>query len=311
MTITERIKERAQALGFDRVGVAAAEPFDELAERLVAWLAAGRHGTMRYMERSVDAWRDPSRVLPGARSIIAVAANYYASEPADAAGAPGRAKISRYAWGRNYHVVLRERMEALLAEIREIAPGCEGRVATDAVPLPERAIAERAGLGWIGKNANLITETHGSWVFLGEILVTIVLDADAPFAADLCGSCVRCIDACPTGAIVGPGEVDASRCISYATVEHRGTIPESFRGKMDGWVFGCDVCQDVCPWNAAPQKSRIADFLPRARAVNVTPEALARLPRDEYRERYADSAVRRTRCEGLRRNARFLLEEVG
>jgi epoxyqueuosine reductase len=308
--LTARIKARAGALGFARVGVTPAAPFDEAAGRLAAWLARGRHGTMRYLEGHADARRDPSRLLPGARSIVSLAAGYFSAERTPGDGGPERGKVSRYAWGRNYHVVLRERMETLLAESLAMAPGAAGVVATDATPLAEKAIAARAGLGWIGKNTNLITETHGSWVFLGEILLTVPLEYDAPFEADLCGSCGLCLEACPTGALVAPHEIDAGRCISYATVEHRGPIPESFRGRMDGWVFGCDACQDVCPWNHAAPETEIVDFRPRAAAVDLPLERLASLTMTEYRERFEESAIRRARRDGLRRNARFLLEDA-
>jgi epoxyqueuosine reductase len=334
-------------LGFARVGITRAEPLDEAAARLDDWLAAGRHATMRYMERAGAARRDPRELLPGALSIVSVAANYYSPDDNPVAGTPSdgggfdkasigerledasiarrpdatgdeesshvagarRGKISRYARGRDYHAVLRERLSALLAEIVEMAPGARGRVATDAIPLLEKAIAEKAGIGWIGKHTNLITRTHGSWIFLGEILLTVPLAYDEPFAFDLCGSCVRCIDACPTGAIVAPRELDSARCISYATIEHRGEIPESFRGKMDEWLFGCDVCQEVCPWNRFAQETTIADFLPRPEIAGMTLDEAARLTDDDFRERMNGSAITRTRAEGIRRNARFLLEE--
>lgn len=309
MTLADRIKERARALGFARVGVAGVEPFDREAERLAAWLRAGRHGTMRYMEEGGEARRDPRALLPGARSILSLAAGYWSARRAPGDAGPEHGKVSRYAWGRNYHDVLRERMDVLLEEIREMAPGCDGLVMTDAAPLFEKAIAERAGLGWIGKHTNLITRTHGSWVFLGEILLTIALPADDPFPADLCGSCARCIEACPTGALAAPRELDASRCISYATVEHRGPISERFRGRMDRWVFGCDVCQEVCPWNRFAREAEIEDLLPRDEALDIPLDRLAHITATEYRARLGESAMRRVRRDGLRRNARFLLEE--
>jgi len=307
--LTRRVKERALALGFDRVGVTSADPLDDAAAHLAVWLAGGRHGTMRYMEKGVAARRDPRELLPGARSIVSVAANYFTGtkSPVDV-GPPGGA-IARYAWGRDYHAVMRERLTALLSSIVEMAPGCEGRVSTDAVPLLEKAIAERAGIGWIGKHTNLITQTHGSWVLLGEILLTADLDTDEPFAFDHCGSCVACIEACPTGAITGPRELDATRCISYATIEYRGKLPESFRGKMGGWLFGCDVCQEVCPWNRFEKETAIADFLPGERASGISLEEMAHLTKDQFRDRFAGTALTRARRDGLRRNARFLLEE--
>jgi epoxyqueuosine reductase len=307
--LTRRIKEKALALGFARAGVTAAEPLEEPAERLARWLALGRHATMRWMERGTEARRDPAVLLPGARSILSVAANYFS----DAAGAEGTApeagRVSRYAAGRDYHAVLRERLRALLDAIVAMAPGCRGRIATDAAPLLEKAIAERAGIGWIGKHTNLITRTHGSWVFLGEILLTVELESDAPFPADFCGSCVRCIEACPTGAIVAPRELDSARCISYATIEHRGEIPEAFRGRMDGWLFGCDVCQEVCPWNRFSRETPIDDFLPNDALAGLTLDDVARMSDDDFSERLAGIAISRARSEGLRRNARFLLEE--
>lgn len=305
--MTQAIKQCALGLGFTSVGITPVEPLDEPARRLAEWLLAGRQGTMRYMERHSEARRDPAALLPGARSIVSLAANYFSARRAPGDGGADHGKISRYAWGRDYHEVLRDRMEALLTEIRGLVPDCDGRVATDATPLLEKAIAERAGVGWIGKHTNLITRSHGSWVFLGEILLTAELECDDPFPYDLCGSCVRCIDACPTGAIVGPRELDATRCLSYVTIEHRGEIPPDFEGRMEGWVYGCDVCQEVCPWNRFEQETEIEDFLPREEVLAPTLSDLADLTEADYRERFDGSAMRRARRDGLRRNARFLL----
>ncbi|MFN0152334.1 MAG: tRNA epoxyqueuosine(34) reductase QueG [bacterium] len=307
--LTRRVKERAFALGFDCVGVTSADPFDAEAARLSEWIAAGRHGTMRYMADAADARRDPRTLFPGARTIVSVAMNYFTGKRDASDVGPAGGAVARYAWGRDYHAVLRERLTSLLGAIIEMSPGCEGRVSADAVPLFEKAIAERAGIGWIGKHTNLITQSYGSWILLGEILLTIPLDFDEPFAFDYCGTCVRCIEACPTQAITAPYELDATRCISYATIEHRGKIPDAFRGKMEGWLFGCDICQEVCPWNRFEQETSTDDFLPRPGLSGLALEAVAHLTKDEYRDRFAGTALTRARRDGLRRNARFLLEE--
>lgn len=307
--LTRRIKEHALALGFDRVGVTSAEPLDDAAAHLAEWLGAGRHGTMRYMEKGAAARRDPRELLPGARSIVSVAVNYFTrARSAGEVGPPG-GRVARYAWGRDYHRVLRDRLDELLSAIIDMAPDCEGRVSTDAVPLLEKAIAERAGIGWIGKHTNLITQTHGSWIVLGEVLLTADLDTDLPFALDHCGSCVACIEACPTGAITGPRELDATRCISYATIEHRGKIPDAFRHTISGWLFGCDICQEVCPWNRFEQETAIAAFRPGDGMSGISLEEMAHLTKDQFRDRFAGTALTRARRDGLRRNARFLLEE--
>ncbi|MBC7543959.1 MAG: tRNA epoxyqueuosine(34) reductase QueG, partial [Candidatus Sericytochromatia bacterium] len=245
MTLRALIADRAQALGFAAVGVApvAESPAGGLT---AAWIAAGRHGTMQWIERHVPAKGDPRAYWPEARSVLVVAYPYF--DPTPATTAPHQGRLSRYAWGRDYHKVVRRRLEELWAAIQAEAPGIQGRICVDTSPLSEKDLAQRAGIGWIGKHGNLIRRGVGSWFFLGEILLDQDLPPDLP-AMDHCGSCTRCIDACPTVAIVAPGVVDARRCISYLTIEHRGDIPPELRPAMGNLVYGCDICQDVCPHN--------------------------------------------------------------
>ena len=325
MDVRERsgwVVERARTLGFDLCGIAPVEDFEELA-RLPEWLAKGYAGEMRYLE---DPRRQsPARVLEGARSLIVCALNYntpppYSTEfPANSPlaeapnGSPGpRGWISRYAWGDDYHEVLGEKLEQLLAAMRaEIVEPFEARAYVDTGPLVERLAARYAGLGWLAKNTCLIHPDLGSWLFLGVIVTTLDLaptlgPREGP-APDLCGNCTLCIDACPTAALVEPYLLDARRCISYLTIEHRGAIPTDLREGMGRHVFGCDICQDVCPWNRNAPVSPLAAFLPRAtNDVDLLApplEWLASLSEQEFRAHFRHSPVKRTKWRGLVRNA--------
>lgn len=313
------VVERARALGFDLCGLAPAEDFEELA-RLPEWLARGYAGEMRYLE---DPRRQsPARVLEGACSIIVCALNYnsplpYSTDvPAFAGAGAGENSdrnaahgwISRYAWGDDYHSVLGEKLEELLAAMRaEIAQPFKARAYVDTGPLVERLAARYAGLGWLAKNTCLIHPQLGSWLFLGVIVTTLELEPtlaphDAP-PPDLCGNCTLCIDACPTQALVEPYLLDARRCISYLTIEHRGAIPVELREAMGRHVFGCDICQDVCPWNRKAPVSPLAAFLPRESLFAPDLERLAALTEEEYKTKFRDSAMKRTKWRGLVRNA--------
>src|SRR5689334_8816261 len=283
--IEEEIKAQALELGFDMAGIAAAGPLDEEGSRLGEWLARGYHGTMRWMAARESERRDPRALVPGAASVISVAMNYYAAEPpGDPDGARPTAetgKISRYAWGDDYHDVMGPRLSALLEYVRRRIPGTEGKWYVDTGPVLEKAWAARAGIGWEGKHTNVITREMGSWVFLGEVIVTARLEPDAP-AADHCGSCTACIDACPTGAIVEPYLLDGSRCISYLTIEHRGDFAAEFEGRLDGWIYGCDICQEVCPWNRKfARPSGRGEFAPRPENLRPALAAVASLGEEE------------------------------
>lgn len=306
-TPTERIRGHALALGFSHVGFAAAEALTEEGRLLNAWLDAGYHAGMGWIARDPDRRADPRHVLEGARSVISVAMNYYT--PREHSRQPDAARISRYAWGDDYHQVMDERLAALEQFITSEHDDARTRRYADTGPVMDKAWAVRAGVGWLGKNGNVITRDRGSWIFLGEILTTLALQYDTPIG-DYCGTCTSCLDACPTQAIVHPCVVDSSRCISYLTIEHRGPHPaESAQMNFHNWVYGCDICQDVCPWNSFAHPTEETAFA--ARAANVAPSIteLADISDEEFRARFRKSPVKRAKAEGLRRNARTLLQQ--
>jgi epoxyqueuosine reductase len=306
--LTARLRRRARELGFDKVGVARAEPLAGESARLAEWLARGFQGEMRWMERDPQRRTDPRELVPGARAVVAVALNYYT--PHEHGEDPSTGKISRYAWGDDYHDVLGEKLGALLEWVRETVPGAEGRVCVDAQPAMDKAWAVRAGLGWIGKHSNLITRELGSWVFLGELILNVELEPDAPFVEDHCGTCTLCLEACPTGAITEPYVVDSRRCISYATIELRAPeLPAEISDRLQGWLYGCDICQDVCPWNRFEQPTREPRFEPRPGAVNPSLSDILSLTHDDYVIRFRRSPVKRAKLHGLQRNARALAQE--
>ena len=307
-SLTDRIKEKALELGFCKVGIAPAKELSAEGERLRAWLGAGHHGDMRWMEREPEKRSDPGLILPGARSVVALAMNYFT--PHGHSDAPEAGKISRYAWGDDYHDVLRERLNALLTWVRAEAPGANGKASVDTAPIMEKAWAARAGLGWIGKHSNLITKDHGSWVFLGELILDIELEYDRPEPEEHCGTCTACLDACPTGAIVEPYVVDSRRCISYATIELREEkLPDNIAANLNGWLYGCDICQDICPWNRFEKPSEEPRFEPRMNETSLTLERVAEMEHPEYVERFRKSAMKRTKLAGLKRNAAALLKK--
>jgi epoxyqueuosine reductase len=298
LALQEAIRERARELGFHRVAIGPCGRPDH-SDAFDAWLAAGYAGTMRYLAKGRADRLDPSRLLPGARSVIAVALSY--KPPADDEGWGG---VASYARGRDYHDVVKDRLAELAAFIRKAAPGAETRKAVDSSAVLERDLAARAGLGWIGKNTNLLAPDLGSLFFIGIVLTTVDLGADEA-VADRCGTCTACLDACPTGAFVAPYVLDARRCISYLTIEHRGDIEEPMRERLGEWLFGCDVCQDVCPWNAKAPVTRDAAFAPR-RGPEFAEELLV-LDRDEFRARFRGSAVTHAKRAKLARNAALVL----
>jgi epoxyqueuosine reductase len=308
--LTARLRRRARELGFDKIGVARAEPLDTERARLEEWLGRGFHGEMRWMERDPARRTDPQELLPGACSVVAVALNYYT--PHEHREDPATGKISRYAWGDDYHDVLGEKLGALLQWVREEAPGAEGRVCVDAQPAMDKAWAVRAGLGWIGKHSNLITRDLGSWVFLGELILNVELEPDAAREEDHCGTCTLCLEACPTGAITEPYVVDSRRCISYATIELRAPeLPAPISDNLQGWLYGCDICQDVCPWNRFEQPTHEPRFSPRPGSVNASLSDVLALTHDDYVIRFRRSPVKRAKLPGLRRNARALARAAG
>jgi len=301
---SREIKEAAASLGFQKAGIVAATALTEEGARLEEWLGRHFHGQMSYMARDPGQRADPRRLMPSAKSVIAVALNYYRPEEQS-----GEAKISRYAWGDDYHDVLRDKLGRLLDWIRERSPEVEGRICVDSSPAMDKAWAARAGLGWIGKHTNLITTEYSSWVFLGELLLSIELEYDSVIEPDRCGSCTACIDACPTEAIIAPYQLDARRCISYATIELRSDeIPEPVKSDLNGWVFGCDICQDVCPWNCYSQTSEEVRFEPREGMTEPRLDELIDMTPAEFSQRFKGSAIKRTKHSGLRRNALAIRE---
>ncbi len=303
--LREQINTKAIALGFDLVGFTSAAPLAQ-GGRLRAWVAQGFAGEMGYMSRDVEKRVDPSHVLPAVRSIIVLGINYYTSASMPEVS-PGCGWISRYAWGQDYHTVLSDKLKALVAFIREIeGTDVQARWYVDTGPILERELAWRAGLGWPGKNTNLINRHLGSWLFLGAILLDRELVYDAPATAH-CGTCTRCLVACPTGALVAPGVLDARRCISYLTIELRGPIPHQLRPLMGTHIFGCDICQAVCPWNRQAPVTSNAAFLPRAGFAAPELMPLLRLSEDDFRARFHGSPVTRAKRRGLLRNVAVAL----
>jgi epoxyqueuosine reductase len=299
--VTRIIKQEALAIGFTKVGATTAKPFDEDADRFSAWVANGAHGLMKWLERDSNKRRDVRNILPGARSILSLALNYYHPE-----NIPDNSntKISRYAWGTDYHEIIPSMLSRLLGRIQEIVPEAKGRYYCDTGPLLEKAIAERAGIGWRGKHTNVITRERGSWVFLAEIILNIELEPDAP-AEDMCGTCTRCIDACPTETLT-PYRLDSRICISYLTIELKpeNEIPSELAAKMSGWIYGCDICQDVCPWNRFAEPTAILEFAPREEILALTPEEIERMEQEEFSIIFRKSPIKRTKLAGLKRNVR-------
>jgi epoxyqueuosine reductase len=295
------LKRRARAEGFAAVGIARAGRLERHGERLAGWLDRGMHAEMEWMARTARMRRDPRELLPGCRSIVVLAFSYGTETPPEPR--PGEGRVARYAWGRDYHRVLGGRLKRLGSWL-EATTGCVTRSFVDTGPVLERGWAERAGIGWIGKNANLLHRGLGSWLLLGELLTAAELAPDPGPHAEHCGTCIACLDACPTAAIVAPGVIDSNRCISYWTIEHRGEVPPERRAGVGDWIFGCDVCQDVCPWNqrfAAPVQPEAVerrDDLPLLDA-----EEILGLDEGEFRARFSGTALMRAKWEGMRRNA--------
>lgn len=302
----ELIKSKAAKFGFQSCGISRATFLEDDARALESWLQKEYHGEMSYMGNHFEKRVDPRLLVEGAKSVISLSYNYFPKE--NLASLEGL-KISKYAYGQDYHEVIKEILRDLVAELQEEIGEFTFRVFTDSAPILERSWARKSGIGWVGKNANLITKQNGSFFFLAEIICDLELDEDMP-TTDHCGSCRRCIDACPTGAIVDEHLIDGSKCISYATIELKNEIPESFKGKMQDWMFGCDICQDVCPWNrfSKPHQQPLFDPNPRLKAMETTD--WQELSQDLFSEIFRKSPVKRTKFAGLQRNIKFIKETL-
>lgn len=299
---TQLIKAAAAQYGFDYCGIAKAQPLDEDARRLESWLQQGLHGKMNYMENYFDLRIDPAKLVPGAKSVITVLKNYYPEETIT-----GEAKISKYAYGTDYHTVIKASLKNMLAQLHETIGQFTGRGFVDSAPVLERTWAQRSGLGWIGKNGNLITKGSGSFFFIATLITDLELVYDDPFAKDFCGSCRKCIDACPTEAISEGKVVNGSKCISYFTIELKDEmIPETMKGKFDNWMFGCDTCQDVCPWNRFSKPHNEEGFTPLLQMLNLSTKEWEELSEESFKKIFKNSPLSRSKYKGIQRNIKFL-----
>ena len=297
------VKAKALSLGFEACGISTADSLAQEQSRLEEWLVRGYQASMSWMNNHREKRVDPRELVEGAKSVVSVIQSYY--HPLDQQEDPSIGKISRYALGEDYHLVMKEKLFKLLNWMMAEVPGCTGRAFVDSAPVMDKAWAAKAGLGWIGKHSNLISPEHGSWFFIGELIVDLDLAADGPIL-DHCGTCTRCIDACPTDAIVQPYVVDANLCISYNTIEHRGNdVPTEVHEGHGNWIFGCDVCQEVCPWNKFRTESSEPRYAPQAARINVPLEEWAELTQEEFSATFRKSAVKRTKWDGFIRNVQY------
>jgi epoxyqueuosine reductase len=301
---TKLIKTEAKRLGFLSCGISKAQFLEEEAPRLEAWLNNNMHGEMRYMENHFDKRLDPTMLVEDSKSVISLLLNYFPSEIQKDESAP---KISKYAYGTDYHFVIKDKLKSLLQFIQLEIGEVKGRAFVDSAPVLDKAWAAKSGLGWIGRHSNLLTQQVGSFYFIAELIIDLELDCDTP-TTDHCGTCTACIDACPTEAIVDPYVVDGSKCISYFTIELKENIPTEFKGKLDDWMFGCDVCQDVCPWNRFSKAHKEPLFDPHPELLSMTKKDWEEITEDTFKKVFKKSAVKRTKYSGLLRNIQFLKE---
>ena len=300
---TSIIKSIAAKFGFDHCGIAKAELLEDDARRLESWLQKGMHGNMQYMENYFDLRIDPRKLVPGAKSVITLLLNYF-PEQQQTVAAPN---IAKYAFGEDYHEVIREKLRQFLAAIKLQIGEVNGRGFVDSAPVLERSWAQRTGLGWIGKNGNLINKQSGSFFFIATLVVDLELQSDDPYAKDYCGSCTRCIDHCPTDAILPDKVIDGSRCISYFTIELKDAlIPDRMKGKFNDWMFGCDVCQDVCPWNRFSKPSPETRFTPIPEILNFTTNDWEALTEENFKLIFKNSPLKRSKFAGIKRNLHFI-----
>jgi epoxyqueuosine reductase len=296
------IKKKSLEFGFDFCGISKAQFLEKEAPILEHWLKKNYQGKMSWMENYFDKRLDPSLLVPGAKSIVSLLVNYY---PESFQNKNSKYKVSKYAYGKDYHLVLKEKCKALMNQLRIEIGNFNGRAFTDSAPVMDKVWAEKSGLGWIGKNSNLISKQNGSFFFIAEIILDVELEPDLP-AGDFCGTCTACIDSCPTQAIIAPYVVDGSKCISYLTIELKESIPTEFKNKMDGWVFGCDVCQDVCPWNRFSKPTLTEDFKTHKEFTNWESSHWEEITDEIFSEVFKQSPIKRTKLSGLKRNIAFI-----
>lgn len=290
-------------MGFDYCGIAKAQPLDDDARRLEQWLNKGLHGAMRYMENYFDLRTDPTKLVPGARSVITLLLNYYPQEQQ----APDAPHISKYAYGKDYHEVIRAKLNKLLAMINEQIGEVHGRGFVDSAPVLERSWAQRSGLGWIGRNGNLINKNQGSFFFIATLIVDLELEYDDPLVKDYCGTCRKCIDACPTDAITEDRVIKGNQCISYYTIELKDMLlPEDKKGRFADWMFGCDICQDVCPWNRFSRPTRETEFTPLPEILHFSTKEWESLTEESFKKIFRHSPLKRTKFQGIQRNLKFI-----
>jgi len=301
---TKLIKTEAKRLGFLSCGISKAEFLEEEAPRLEQWLSNNMHGEMRYMENHLDKRLDPTKLVEDSKSVISLLLNYFPSEIQKNASAP---KISKYAYGTDYHFVIKDKLKQLLHFIHDKIGEVHGRAFVDSAPVLDKAWAAKSGLGWIGKHSNLLTHQVGSFYFIAELIIDLELEYDSP-VTDHCGSCTACIDSCPTDAIVEPYVVDGSKCISYFTIELKENIPTEFKGQFEDWMFGCDICQDVCPWNRFSKPHNEPLFNSHPELLSMTKKDWNEITEDVFKKVFKNSAVKRTKFSGLIRNIEFLKE---
>lgn len=300
---TQLVKEKARKYGFAAVGISKAAFLENEAPRLEKWLGSNMHGQMHYMANHFDKRLDPRLLVEGARSVVSMIYNYYSPLRQTDPEAP---KISKYAYGHDYHHVIRDKLHSMVEELKEEIGEINGRAFVDSAPVLERAWAARSGLGWIGKNGNLINKGSGSFYFISQLIIDVELEADTEMATDHCGTCTACMDACPTQAIVSPKTVDGSKCISYFTIELKEQIPSEYKGRFDNWMFGCDVCQDVCPWNRFARPNTEPEFTPPEELLGFTGREWQEITEEVFAKMFKKSPVKRTGYNGLKRNIDFI-----
>ena len=299
---TELIKGYASKLGFLSCGISEACFLEDEAPKLEKWLKQNHHGKMNYMENHFDKRLDPRKLVPGAKSVVSLLLNYHTDENQYDTQAP---KISKYAFGEDYHYVIKKKLKKFLKFISNEIGEVQGRVFVDSAPVMDKVWASKSGLGWIGKNTNLISKKVGSFFFIAELIIDLELEYDPP-TTDHCGNCTACIDACPTDALIAPYQIDSSKCISYLTIELKDKIPSEFKGKMDQWAFGCDVCQTVCPWNRFSEPHEVSEFEPNEKIMSMSKKDWEELTEEVFNDLFKNSAIKRTNFSGLKRNIKFL-----